>query len=103
VIIFVNEFTQSNAEFTAMAFRTAPRATIIGSTTAGADRNISRISLPGGIDTAISGVGIYYPDGSETQRVGIVPVIKVTPTIKGISENRDEVLEKAIELINKGS
>jgi C-terminal processing protease CtpA/Prc len=103
VIILVNEFTQSQAEFTAMAFRTAPRATVIGSTTAGADGNISWFSLPGGIKTAFSGIGIYYPDGSETQRVGIVPDIKVTPTIKGISENRDEVLEKAIELINKGS
>jgi len=31
--------------------------------------------------------------------VGIVPDIVVKPTIKGISEGRDEVLEKAIELI----
>jgi C-terminal processing protease CtpA/Prc len=53
----------------------------------------------------ISGIGIYYPDGKETQRIGIVPDIELKPTIKGIKEGRDEVLEKALEIINeqKGS
>ena len=100
VIILINETTQSSAEYTTMAFRTAPRATVIGSTTAGADGNVSQFSLPGGINTLISGIGVYYPDGKETQRLGIVPDIELRPTIKGIRENRDELLEKAIEIIN---
>jgi C-terminal processing protease CtpA/Prc len=48
----------------------------------------------------ISGIGVYYPDGKETQRVGIIPQIIVKPTIKGITEGRDEPLEKAIQIIN---
>jgi hypothetical protein len=101
VVIIVNEITQSNAEYTTMAFRAAPGTTIIGSTTAGADGNVSEIILPGGIRTMISGIGVYYPDGKETQRVGIVPDIEVKPTIKGIIEGRDELLDKAIELITR--
>lgn len=101
VIIIVNEQTQSNAEYTTMAFRAAPNAVVIGSTTAGADGNVSKIVLPGGIDSMISGIGVYYPDGTETQRVGIVPDIEMRPTIKAIAEGRDELLEKAMELINK--
>lgn len=100
VIILVNEETQSSAEYHCMAFRTAPRAIVIGSTTAGADGNISQFMLPGGIGSKMSGIGIYYPDGRETQRIGIVPDILVKPTIKGIREKRDELLEKAIEIIN---
>ncbi len=100
VVIIVNEKTQSQAEFTSMAFRCAPNATIIGSTTAGADGNVSKIDLIGGISTYISGIGVYYPDGRETQRIGIVPDIEVHPTIKGVMEGRDELLEKAIEIIN---
>jgi len=46
-------------------------------------------------------LGIYYPDGEETQRVGIVPDIEVKPTIQGVREGRDELMEKAVELINK--
>ena len=101
VIILVNEHTQSAAEYQAMAFKAAPGAKVIGSTTAGADGNVSSIFLPGGIQTGISGLGVYYPDGRETQRIGIVPDIEVKPTIKGIKLKKDEVLEKAIEIINE--
>lgn len=100
LIILINEMTQSQAEYTTMAFRVAPTATIIGSTTAGADGNVSKFYLPGGIMTMISGIGVYYPDGRETQRIGIVPDIELKPTIEGIKRGKDEVLEKAIEIIN---
>jgi len=101
IVIIINEITQSQAEYTTMAFRVAPNALVIGSTTAGADGNMSSFNLPGGIRTAMSGIGIYYPDGNETQRVGIIPDIVVKPTIKGIASGHDELLEKAVELINK--
>lgn len=100
VVIIINETTQSQSEFTTMVFRCAPKATVIGSTTAGADGNVSTIVLPGDVRTAISGIGVYYPDGRETQRVGILPDITITPTIKGFREGRDELLEKAISVIN---
>lgn len=100
VAILINENTQSAAEFNAMAFRVAPKAKLFGSPTAGADGNISIIMLPGGIKTSFSGIGIYYPDGTETQRIGIAPDVMVKPTIKGIQEGRDEVLEKAVQWLN---
>ncbi|MEC3881399.1 S41 family peptidase [Parapedobacter sp. 10938] len=100
VVVLVNEMSLSSAEYHAMAYRVHPNATVMGSATAGADGNVSPIMLPGGIRTVISGLGIYYPDGSETQRVGIVPDIEVKPTIKGMKEGRDEVLERAVRFIN---
>ena len=101
LVVLVNEHTQSNAEATAMAFRAGANTTLVGSQTAGADGNVSMITLPGGLTTWISGNGVYYPDGRETQRIGIVPDIEVKPTIEGIREGRDELLEKAIEIINQ--
>jgi C-terminal processing protease CtpA/Prc len=101
VIILINEITQSSAEFHTMAYRVNPNSIVVGSTTAGADGNVSRFDLPGGIITMISGIGVYYPDGLETQRIGIVPDIEIKPTIQGIKEGRDELLEKAISLINE--
>lgn len=99
LIVLVNELSQSQAEYTAMAFRAGNNTTIIGSTTAGADGNVSTIMLPGGLRTMISGIGVYYPNGGETQRVGIVPDMEIKPTVKGIREGKDELLEKAIEII----
>lgn len=101
VVIIVNEMTQSQAEYSAMAFRVAPKATVIGSTTAGADGNVSEIFLPGNIRTMISGIGVYYPDGTETQRIGIVPNVEIKPTIKGIAAGKDELLDYAITLIDR--
>lgn len=100
VVIIVNETTQSSAEYHSMAFRRAPKAIVIGSTTAGADGNVSQFYLPGGIMTMISGIGVYYPDGTETQGIGIKPDIEIKPTLKGIIVGKDEPLEKAIEIIN---
>lgn len=99
VVIIVNSETQSQAEFTAMALSGSSNVKVIGSTTAGADGDVSEIVLPGGIKTSISGVGIYYPDGTETQRVGIKIDIQIQPTINGIIKGKDELLEKAIEII----
>lgn len=101
VVILINETTQSSAEFHSMAYRLHPRATVLGSTTAAADGNMSFFDLPGGIRTGITGIGVYYPDGTETQRIGIVPDIELKPTIQGVKEGRDELMEKAMEIINE--
>lgn len=99
VAILVDESSISQSEYTAMALRAGPRAVVVGSTTAGADGNISRIPLPGGLLTVISGIGVFYPDRTPTQRIGIIPDIEARPTIEGIRAGRDEVLEAALRHI----
>lgn len=99
VVVIVNEETQSQAEYTTMAFQSSPNVTVIGSTTAGADGNVSSIILPGGISTMISGIGILYPDGTETQRKGVKIDERIEPTIAGIKAGRDELLERAKAII----
>ena len=99
IVILIDEVSQSQAEYTAMAFRSAPNATVVGSTTAGADGNVSAIPLPGGLRSMISGIGVFYPDKKPTQRVGIIPDIEAKPTLQGIRSGRDEVLEVALRHI----
>jgi hypothetical protein len=96
VVILVDEVSQSQAEYTAMAFRVAPGALVVGSTTAGADGNVSRIPLPGNVEGMISGIGVFYPNGGATQRIGIVPDLVVRPTVAGLRAGRDEVLEAGV-------
>jgi len=99
VVVLVDEVTQSQAEYTTMAFRSSPRTTVIGSTTAGADGNVSPFRLPGGLNIMISGLGVFYPDRKPTQRVGIIADVEVKPTIAGIRDGRDELLEEALRRI----
>jgi C-terminal processing protease CtpA/Prc len=99
IAILVDEVSVSQSEYTTMAFRASPQAVVVGSTTAGADGNTSPFALPGGLQTVISGIGVFYPNKKPTQRIGIVPDVKVEPTIAGIRDGRDEVLEEALRQV----
>jgi C-terminal processing protease CtpA/Prc len=101
IVVLVDETTISQAEYTAMSLRATPNAIVIGSTTQGADGNVSQLPLPGGFSTAFSGLGVFYPDHQPTQRIGIVPDIVVEPTAAGIRAGRDEVLERALQEIRR--
>ena len=98
VILLVNESTQSNPEFQAMAFQSCPQTLTIGSPTSGADGDIVWIPLPGGLMTSFSGIGVLYPDGTQTQTVGVRLDVEVLPTAEGLQAGRDEVLERALSL-----
>ncbi|MCZ8230230.1 S41 family peptidase [Flavobacterium sp.] len=102
VIALVNQFTQSHGEYSAMCLQSAPNTTVIGSQTAGADGGVIRFEILDGFNTQFSGLGVFYPDGRETQRIGIVPDIEAKPTILGLREGKDEVLERAIQFIETG-
>lgn len=103
VILLIDERTQSMAELTVMALQTAPNVTLLGSHTAGADGDVVTIPLPGGYRVSMSSIGVYYPDGKETQRIGIAPDVEVRPTIEGLIKRKDEVFEEAIRYINSHS
>ena len=102
VILLVNEKTGSRAEYSTMCLQTANNVTTIGSQTWGADGEFTRIEFIGGYTAGISGTGIYYPDGTETQRIGVKVDVKIEPTIKGIREDKDEVLQRGIDYIKNG-
>ncbi|MGN7865004.1 S41 family peptidase [Chryseobacterium sp. 22458] len=98
VIVLVDENTQSQAETTTMMFKQHPKAKIIGSNTSGANGDVIMFKIAD-LETRFTGLGAYYPDGRETQRIGIIPDIIVKPTVEGVKSGKDEVLEKALEYI----
>ncbi|PZR23719.1 MAG: hypothetical protein DI535_23485 [Citrobacter freundii] len=102
VIILCDRTTQSQAEYTIMMFQGATKCTVIGSQTAGADGNVTDVVLPGGYTITFSGLGIYYPDGTPTQRRGIKVNIQSEPTIAGLLAGKDEVLDRALQFVNTG-
>ncbi|MEJ5104641.1 S41 family peptidase [Chryseobacterium sp. MYb328] len=95
VIVLVDENTQSQAETTTMMFKQHPKAKVIGSNTSGANGDIIRFKIAD-LDTCFTGLGAYYPDGRETQRIGIIPDIIIKPSVEGLKSGKDEVLERAL-------
>lgn len=99
IVVLVNEFTQSSAEDNVLVLQTAENTKVIGSKTAGADGKVTNFNLPCGIVIYMTGLGVYYPDGSDLQQTGVKIDEYIEPTIQGIKEGRDEILERAIEII----
>jgi hypothetical protein len=100
VIVLVNEETQSTGEFFAMLIKLSPNASVVGSMTAGADGNVSPLFvLPRGFFTKLTALGVYYPNGAETQQIGIVADYPVHETITGLRNQIDEILQKGISVI----
>ena len=76
-------------------------AEIVGSPTAGTNGNINPITLPGGFRLVWTGMRVTRHDGKPHHGHGIEPTVPVSRTVEGITANRDEVLEKAIEVVSK--
>ena len=98
VIILMNEETQSQAEFSCMILGAIPGAIKVGSQTSGADGNISYWNLSQDLYTGFTTLGVFYPNGDSTQRIGIVPDSVAYPTKAGIRHGDDEVLDRALSI-----
>ncbi len=100
-IMLIDERTMSQAEHTGLYLKAANGTTFVGSRTAGADGEITTITVPGGIAVGFTGQEVRHPDGRRLQRVGLIPDVEIRPTIAGIRAGRDEVLDAAIRLLNE--
>jgi C-terminal processing protease CtpA/Prc len=75
--------------------------TIVGSTTAGTNGNVATFSVPGGFTVTFTGMRVTGHDGRTPHHlVGIRPDVPVAPTLAGVREGRDEVLDRALALVS---
>lgn len=73
--------------------------TIVGSNTAGANGNVLPLMLPGSFTVLYTGMRVLGPDGHPFHARGIEPDVSVQPTLEGVREGRDEVLERALVIL----
>lgn len=99
IILLMDEFSQSQSEFTLMALRQAPRAVVVGSPSIGADGDVVTLRLPGSVQVLFTGLGVVTPDGGQTQRVGLEPDVYCRPTAEDLRQGRDPLMETAASLI----
>jgi C-terminal processing protease CtpA/Prc len=71
---------------------------IVGSATAGTNGNVNPFTVPGGYVVRWTGLQTLKQDGSRHHGVGILPTVLAARTLAGVAAQRDEVLEKGIEV-----
>jgi C-terminal processing protease CtpA/Prc len=74
-------------------------AEIVGQPTAGANGNVNPFTLPGGFRITWTGMKVVKHDGSQHHLIGVQPTVPMVRTIEGVREGRDELLERALEII----
>lgn len=74
---------------------------IVGATTAGTNGDVNMFTVAGGFRLTFSGMRVLKHDGSRHHGVGIAPTVPVVPTPAGIAAGRDEVLGKAVEVLQR--
>lgn len=101
VFLLVNAHSQSMSEYFTMFLQTIPGSVTVGSQTAGADGDVTRIQLPYA-SFNITGAGICYPDGTNAQRNGVKIDKVVEPSAEGMIRGVDEQLQVAIDYLQGG-
>jgi C-terminal processing protease CtpA/Prc len=100
IVVLIDETTRNAGEWHCMFLKEGTDAVFIGTSTNGTIGGESLVDLPGGVRMRYSRYVVEYPDGRLVQGIGIQPDIYVEPTIEGIREGKDEILEAAIEYLN---
>jgi hypothetical protein len=96
VVALIDERTISAAEFTGLLIRRNRQVLFIGRPSAGNCGNAAFIRLHGERTFSFTGMDVYDHEGKLFEGQGLTPDILVEPTIQGIREGRDEMLERAI-------
>jgi C-terminal processing protease CtpA/Prc len=74
-------------------------APIVGGPTAGSNGGVNIYVLPGGYRVSYTGQVTIRLDGTRFHGVGVLPTVPVRRTLRAVIEGRDEVLAKAVELV----
>ncbi|MBC8105850.1 MAG: PD40 domain-containing protein [Anaerolineae bacterium] len=96
-----NEKSFSNAEILAHAFKTLKRGTLIGEATAGGVISTGGTSLLDGTSVRIPGRAWYLPDGTNMERHGAVPDLRVPQTPEDEVKDQDSQLHAAVDDLMK--
>jgi C-terminal processing protease CtpA/Prc len=99
IVVLIDDRAISQSEHSCLGFEEAAKGRIafVGSPTTGANGDVTNCVLPGGIRVGFSGHDVRHADGRQLQRIGITPDIAVEPTVKGLLEGKDEVLDAAVQ------
>lgn len=100
-IALVDERTRGAAEHAALTFSALAETKLVGSSTAGSNGGTSMLVVPGNIAVRFTASEVRHPDGRRIDAGGLQPDTMITRTVRGVAEGRDEVLERAIRLVDE--
>jgi hypothetical protein len=107
VVALIDASTHGETEKLCLYLDAATEVTFMGMPTNGRPGEYSPILLPGfgkfGPQVDYVNIDVRYPDDRPVYGIGIQPDIYVEPTIEGIRQGKDEILDAAIDFLTGNS
>lgn len=100
-VMLIDDRAISQSEHSGLFYEAANGTKLIGTATAGANGDVTRFPVPGGLWIGFTGHDVRHADGRQLQRIGLVPDIEVAPTRAGLKAGKDEVLERAVAYLEE--
>ena len=101
IIVLTGPNSSSGAEVMTSAIKNTNRGLVIGETTGGRLLSSKNYILTDGSIQQIAVMDYLDANKQEIEGVGVTPDIIVHPTLEGIKQGRDEILERAVQEISK--
>lgn len=98
-VFLVSPAAISYAESILAYVKTHGLGTLVGTATAGANGDIVRHDTLGSFYVIFSGMRVTRHDGTPFHNDGVAPDVAAEPTVAGIAEGRDEVLERGLDVL----
>jgi len=95
LVVLIDERTQGASERLALALEAVAPVTFVGSASAGSPAEPYQMSVPGLLTVSVPLAEIRRADGGQVQRVGITPLVELRPTVRGVRNAQDDVLDRA--------
>jgi len=102
VVLLTNRLSISAAENFALAMRVLPHVTVVGDLTSGVFADVYGDTLPNGWGFGVSYKLFVDYSGFCWEGIGVPPDLRIINTDDDIQQEKDRVLEFAIEFLNSG-
>ena len=99
VYALIDERTQGAMERLALALEGSTNVVFVGSASAGAAAVPVPLELPGWLTLGVPADEVRHADDGQVHRVGISPSVDLRPTVRGIRDGKDDVLERAQQTV----
>ena len=96
IVVVIDARAISQSEHTGLYLAASAHARFVGEPTMGANGDVTSFFVPGGVQLNFTGQAVLHPDGSQLQRVGLVPDVRVSQTLRGVRAGDDELLAAGV-------
>jgi C-terminal processing protease CtpA/Prc len=96
-VMLIDQRAISAAEHLALFFHAAGRTRFVGTPTDGANGDVTSMSAPGNVWLNFSGEGVWWPDGRQLQRLGVIPDVRAEPSARDVATGNDVVLQRGLD------